>query len=117
MTSSLPSALVMDPVKRSPFFSTIWSAIAGIARSRKRKLAVVCLRTLVLLVSQQVANYPRPGQRAVDKAPQRNWGTIPAGRPMEDSLASPDNPALDATWTLGVIPLDRVWNRWSPETT
>src|SRR6266478_3038294 len=43
----------MEPVKRSPFFNATWSARAGIARRRKRKLTAICLRTVLLLVFQQ----------------------------------------------------------------
>src|SRR6267378_7596228 len=36
ITSTLPSDFVIEPVNRSAFFKTSWSASAGIAHSRKR---------------------------------------------------------------------------------
>src|SRR5579859_5573748 len=36
MTSVLPSDFAIEPVSRSPFFSTIWSASAGIVSNKRR---------------------------------------------------------------------------------
>jgi hypothetical protein len=77
---------------------------------RKRKLTTICLRTVLLLVFQQMGNYPRPGQRAEEKL--RSMGPnlrIPAADPRKTFQPRLMIPNLDATWPHGVRLLVRIW--------